>query len=92
MEPVSQRDVLQELAKLPLGSKKLQEQQMRRGPNAPPLPEVVEVGKRCANKWLPQGKKPPRSRKICNEPSAEQADIEDAVEAAGGRRGSNRLA
>jgi hypothetical protein len=92
MEQVSTRDLLQELATSPLGSKELQEKQTRRGPNAKPLPEVLEVGKRCAKIWLPQGKKPPRGRKQCNVETAEQTDIEDAVEAAGGRRGGQRAA
>jgi hypothetical protein len=85
MGQVSTREMLQELADLPIGSPELQAQPLDK--NGRVKPEVKEVAKRIAKIWLPQGKRPPRPRKTCNDPEAQQTDIEDAVEAAGGKRG-----
>jgi hypothetical protein len=90
MEQVSSRDVLQDLAEQPIGSAKLQAEADRiahaKGA-VRPTGELKETIKRTAKLWLPQGKRPARSRTACNEPEAQQTDIEDAVEAAGEKRG-----
>lgn len=88
MEKASTRDVLQELTSTPIGSPELQTEADRiahRG--IKPSGELKETIKRAAKIWLPQGRKPNRPRAACNEPAAEQIDLEDAVEKAGGRRG-----
>jgi hypothetical protein len=51
-----------------------------------PSGELKETIKRAAKRWLPLGKRP-LTVGACNEPAAKQTDIEDAVEAAGGKRG-----
>lgn len=85
MEQVSIREVLQQLAELPIGSPELQKNPLDKNGNK-------EAAKRCTKLWLPQGRKPPRPRGTCNAPDAQQTDIEDAVEAAGGKRGGTKLA
>lgn len=88
MEQASTRDVLQELAGSSLGSTSLQEEADRvaKMQGLTPSAELKETIKRVSKKWLPQGRRP-ANRRGCNEPTAEQCDIEDAVEAAGGKRG-----
>jgi hypothetical protein len=80
------REQLQFLANQPLGSPELQNECDRiahaRG-SIPASGELKETAKRIAKKWLPLGKSPSRARK-CNVETAEQVDIEDAIEAAGG--------
>lgn len=85
MKEVSTRELLQDLARLPIGSPDLQKEPLDKKGNV--KPEVKEAAKRASKLWLPQGKKPPPVRGACNEPTAEQTDIEDAVQAAGGKRG-----
>jgi hypothetical protein len=85
MVEVSTRELLQDLAQQPIGSPELQKEPLDK--NGRIKPEVKEAAKRASKLWLPQGKKPPRRRSVCNEPTAEQTDIEDAVQAAGGKRG-----
>jgi len=87
MEHVSTRDLLQDLASQPIGSPELQAEADRIAHNGNrPTAELKETIRRTAKIWLPQGKTPPRRGK-CNIETAEQIDIEDAVEAAGGKRG-----
>lgn len=83
------RETLQFLAEQPIGSLALQAEcdriaHLRSG--AKPSEELKEAAKRATKIWLPEGKKSP-VRGACNEPNATQCDIEDAVEAAGGKRG-----
>lgn len=80
------RDDLQYLADQPLGAPHLQEEAERKNGLLPPSAELSELCKRVGKKWLPLGRKSPR-RGECNVPAAEQTDLEDAVEAAGGKRG-----
>ena len=84
MEQVSTRELLQELAETPIGSPELQARPLDAKGNV--KPEVKEAARRAVKIWLPQGRKAAK-RGACNEPAAQQADIEDAVEAAGGKRG-----
>jgi hypothetical protein len=94
MERVSTRNLLQELADAPIGSPELQDEADRiahaKGA-VKPSAELTEAIKRASKLWLPQGRHPAR-RGACNEPAAEQIDIEDAVESAGGKRGSAKAA
>ena len=87
------REQLQFLADQPIGSPALQQEceRLAHQRDARPSGELQETAKRIAKRWLPLGRTPPRSRK-CNVETAEQIDIEDAVEAAGGRRGGLRAA
>jgi hypothetical protein len=85
MEQVSTRELLQELASLPIGSPEIQKEPLDKDGKL--KPEAKEAAKRASKLWLPQGRKPARRRSVCNDPSAQQTDIEDAVEAAGGKRG-----
>lgn len=81
------RVTLQDLANQPIGGKHLQEEAERKvHTEEKRSPELVATCKRASKIWLPEGKTPPRQRKA--EPSAAQIDIEDAIEAAGGTRGS----
>lgn len=81
------RDDLQHLANQPLGAPHLEEEANRKnGTQERRSDELLEVCKRISKKWLPLGKKSP-VRGACNEPTATQTDIEDAVEQAGGQRG-----
>lgn len=82
------RDTLQYLADQPLGAPHLQEEAERKASTLQPRSaELVEMCKRISKKWLPMGRTPAR-RGACNEPTAQQTDIEDAVEQRGGKRGS----
>ena len=97
MEQATTRDVLDELAASPtvrtsaaspIGSPELQEEADRKAyKGEKPSPALKQTIKRTAKIWLPQGKKAARAGGACNEPDAKQIDIEDAVEAAGGKRG-----
>jgi hypothetical protein len=83
------REQLQYLTEQPLGAPHLQAEADRiahANGAVKPSGELKATIKRTAKIWLPQGKRPP-VRGACNEPTAEQTDIEDAVEAAGGKRG-----
>jgi hypothetical protein len=84
MEQATTRDVLQELAKEPLGCREFESRPLDENGNV--RPEIKAVSKRAAKIWLPQGRKVAK-RGACNSPDAKQTDIEDAVEAAGGKRG-----
>jgi hypothetical protein len=84
------REDLQYLANQPLGSAHLQQEAERVAGRGTPSGELVELCKRVSKRWLPQGKSPPRARH-CNV-EAEQIDIEDAIEAAGGQRGKAGIA
>lgn len=92
MEQVSTRDLLQELAQQPIGSRELQAQPPR-DENGNVKPEVKEAAHRASKVWLPQGRKASRTTPAERREFAErQTDIEDAVEAAGGRRGGRNAA
>jgi len=92
---VTDRELLQDLAARPLGTPELQKLASQYSPDQTPPPELREVSKRCSKVWLPAGKRSSRGR---GEREAEQSfyarqtDIEDAVEAAGGVRGSVKAA
>jgi hypothetical protein len=83
------REVLQHLAEQPIGAPHLQAEadsgRIQKG-QAKPSGELKETIKRTAKLWLPHGRKPTK-RGACNEPTAQQTDIEDAVEQRGGERG-----
>jgi len=102
MTQVSTRELLQELTELPIGSPELQVEadataraRAQMGKSVKPSPKLQETIDRAAKKWLPQGK-----RRVSREEAiaatrafyANQTDIEDAVEAAGGKRGSVKAA
>jgi hypothetical protein len=80
------REDLQFLANQPLGAPHLQKEAERVAGHGTPSAELKELCKRVSKKFLPLGKTTPK-RGACNEPTATQTDIEDAVEAAGGARG-----
>lgn len=81
------REDLQSLVDQPLGAPHLEEEANRKnGTEERRSAELLEVCKRISKKWLPLGKRSP-VRGACNEPTAQQIDLEDAVEQAGGRRG-----
>jgi hypothetical protein len=91
MGEVSQREVLQEMAESHIGSPALMDEAKRIGGTMrKPSPALAEAGKRAAKIWLPAGKK---SARDAEQKAAEKAfydkqvDLEDAVEAAGGKRG-----
>lgn len=82
------REQLRILSELPIGARHLQDEADRIAHSGiKPTGELKETIKRAAKIWLPEGKKPPRPRSTCNAPDAQQTDLEDAVEAAGGKRG-----
>lgn len=90
MENASTRDMLETLAQSPIGSRELQA--------SPALdetghvrPEVKEAAQRASKIWLPQGKRATNTREaraVREQFKQAQTDIEDAVEAAGGKRGA----
>jgi hypothetical protein len=80
-EQVTNRELLQELANRPLG-----EAAIEAG-----LETSMTISQRCQKTWLPCGRRSaatPEARAAKREMAERQIDIEDAVEAAGGRRGS----
>lgn len=81
--PIS-RDELFALAALPIGGEAARAavRNLRPGEKAPDV--VKQAAKRAAKIWLPLGRKGPVGR---GGPSDAQIDLEDAVEAAGGKRG-----
>lgn len=82
------REDLQHLAGSPLGAEHLQDEAARKfGTEEKRSPELVEMCKRVGKKWLPLGKLPPKKRQTKAEIAEHQIDIEDAIEAAGGKRG-----
>lgn len=87
MEQATSRDMLQMLASEPLGCREFENKP--RDENGNVRPEIKEVAKRITKRWLPQGRKTSR-RARCNVETAVQTDLEDAVEAAGGKRGGVR--
>jgi len=95
MTQVTDREILQELAERPIGGRELQAQieanlsRLQRGSMKPTF-EMKEASERACKKWLPAGKKPTRGPQIAKAEEAfyaNQIDLEDAVEAAGGKRG-----
>jgi hypothetical protein len=83
------RDTLQLLAEQSIGAPHLQAEADRIAHAQGAIKasgELKETIKRAAKRWLPLGKRP-LTAGGCNEPTAQQTDIEDAVEAAGGKRG-----
>lgn len=89
MEQATNREILQHLAEQPIGAPHLQDEADRiahANGAIRPSGELKETAKRAAKLWLPQGRKPTR-RGACNEPTAEQTDIEEAIEQRGGKRG-----
>lgn len=81
--------VLKALAEEPIGSKALQARLPSNGQGHVP-PEAKEAARRASKIWLPEGKRSTNSvetRQAKEEFFARQVDLEDAVEAAGGRRG-----
>jgi hypothetical protein len=89
MERASTRDILQSLADQPIGSPELQFEadRVHEQQGLKPSAALIETKKRATKLWLPQGKKS-SVRGACNDPSAVQTDIEDAVAERGGHRGS----
>lgn len=96
---VTDVEILQHLADQPLGSAELQQsadyyaRQVQIGNmKQSDLPsDLQETIKRTSKLWLPQGKKATRTREALDaerEILARNFDLEDAVEAAGGQRGS----
>lgn len=91
MTAVSDREVLQELIAQPIGGRELMA-----GYNANSLPhimsaEAMEAGKRANKFWRPAGKistATPEAKARDKEMREAQIDLEDAIEAAGGQRGS----
>jgi hypothetical protein len=85
---------LQQLTEEPLGSPALQQmadaafrRQHLEGKRSPP--EVAEMAKRVSKIFLPAGRRQPKDDRGAREEfAARQIDIEDAVAAAGGSRGS----
>lgn len=81
MEQVTDRELLQRLADQPLGLE---------GMEAYIPGAAEEVGRRCQKIWLPAGKRSANSREGRAARQAfreQQIDLEEAVEAAGGKRG-----
>jgi hypothetical protein len=92
MKQASTREVLLDLARTPIGSRELQDEADRKARRGiKPSAELQETIDRCKRKWLPQGK---RTVSRADQREAEaafyanQTDLEDAIEAAGGKRGS----
>lgn len=82
------REDLQHLASQPLGAEHLQtEAEQKFGTEEKRSGELVEMCKRVGKKWLPLGKLPPKKRMTKAQIAEHQIDIEDAIEAAGGKRG-----
>lgn len=95
---VTDAEMLQHLADQPIGSPELQEQANRLAPQVADgalrkadIPaDLAETIKRTSKIWLPQGKKAsggPEAKEAEAAFYERQIDIEDAVEAAGGKRG-----
>ena len=97
---MSDREVLQELAAKPIGSAELQDEAQRiahlaaNGAKPHMTPELRETIDRTRKIWLPQGKRSAAeaNRKAALAAREAQIDLEDAVEAAGGQRGSVKAA
>lgn len=98
MNIVPSREELFAMAAEPLGSREMQEIadeakrcELRSG--AKPPREVRDLTKRVSKVWLPAGKKSvvsAEAKEIDAAIRANQIDLEDAIEAAGGERGSSR--
>lgn len=90
---VTDREILQELAERPIGGPECKIEFI--GGELRPNWEAKEASERARKVWLPAGKKT-ISRKDAAERAeafyANQIDLEDAVTAAGGERGSLRAA
>ena len=89
------REQLQFLADQPIGAPHLQEEAERSNGIIPPSEELKATCKRISKKWLPLGKRiPSRADVRAAEQAfyANQIDLEDAVEAAGGKRGGQKAA
>lgn len=85
------RDELFALAAAPLGSPEIMAKAdaLTFGAKAPP--EVAAISKRASKVWLPEGKSSVNTnvaREAEREMRARNFDIEDAIAAAGGNRGS----
>lgn len=99
MNAVPTREELFEMAARPIGSPALQELAERTsvgrlGPTGEVVkgapPELLEVSKRASKVWLPAGKSSANTtaaREAEAQIKARNFDLEDAIEAAGGRRG-----
>lgn len=99
MGQISTREVLQELVEKPIGSPALQEEAERvaymaaNGGTPIISAELAEAGQRANKKWLPAGKRStsgPEARASREAFYERQIDLEEAIEAAGGQRGSVR--
>lgn len=91
MNAVPTREELFEMAARPIGDADLYQRAKSVLPGEKPHPEVVEAAKRASKLWLPCGKKSAvnaEAKEVRAEFNARQIDLEDAVEAAGGARGS----
>lgn len=83
---VTDREILQELADRPIGGAGIP---ACSGPNF--APEAIEAARRASGIWLPMGKRSaatPELKARKKELREAQIDIEDAIEAAGGHRGT----
>lgn len=86
-EPIT-REELFELAASPIGGPEAKRAAAAHRPGRDKTPAILkEAGKRAAKIWLPRGKR--RTILSAGDPAA-QTDLEDAVEAAGGKRGGGR--
>jgi len=85
--------VLQAMVNEPIGSREVQAQIcFHQGEWVGP-PAAKEAARRAKKIWLPEGKRPANGddeRRRREEFAARQVDLEEAVEAAGGARGSLR--
>lgn len=90
--PQFAREELFEMAAEPIGNADLQREAEFIGTSGrKPSRELKEASARACKKWLPAGKKSTVSHESKEAEQAfyaRQNDIEDAVEAAGGQRGS----
>lgn len=99
MEQVTDRELLWELAQKPIGSPALQAEAqsvahiVASGGTPSVSAELKEAGSRANKKWLPAGKRStsgPEERAKREAFYERQIDLEEAVEAAGGKRGGPR--